>query len=369
MWCNKSPALSAQDRVRDEDAYHEGDCGLVPCSICPIGVVDRDTCVGGASLIRGVVSTNRQALSSEEPSSTCSAAPASERRFGNTDHDVADESVRFQDCTGKRARTRLRHKRAKAQASTRDCLKGPVDCHAQADDRWIELPGDWPITRGSLGFSKEELIEATGKYEKYHGLPANSATFNQVHTSCAGIQGWLEYNPDVMYQVGNKGARSVHSADLCGLWARQALMVAAETPQWERLVLTVDSGASDTVIPPSVACNLPLLHSPRVGIEYEVANGGVLVNMGERQGKVIMSRDSDCPFLMSFQVVKVHKPLLAVSRLVAAGHEVHFDKENPHILLSTGEKLPMLCNGGTYEVEIWIENPPGRPELFARQSR
>ena len=146
-------------------------------------------------------------------------------------------------------------------------------------------------------------------------------------------------------------------------------MVAAETPQWERLVLTVDSGASDTVIPPSVACNLPLLHSPRVGIEYEVANGGVLVNMGERQGKVIMSRDSDCPFLMSFQVVKVHKPLLAVSRLVAAGHEVHFDKENPHILLSTGEKLPMLCNGGTYEVEIWIENPPSRPEVFARQSR
>ena len=131
----------------------------------------------------------------------------------------------------------------------------------------------------------------------------------------------------------------------------------------------VDSGASDTVIPLSVACNLSLLHSPRVGIEYEMANGGVLTNLGERQGKVIMSRDSDAPFLMSFQVVEVHKPLLAVSRLVAAVHEVHFDKENPHIILSTGQKHPMLCNGGTYEVEIWIENPPGKPELFARQSR
>ena len=59
-----------------------------------------------------------------------------------------------------------------------------------------------------------------------------------------------------------------------------------------------------------------------------------------------MSRDSDVPFLMSFQVVKVHKPLLAVSRLGAAGHEVHFVKGNPHIILSTGQKLPMLCNGG-----------------------
>ena len=76
-----------------------------------------------------------------------------------------------------------------------------------------------------------------------------------------------------------------------------------------------------------------------------------------------------CFFPISFQVVKVHNPLLAVSRLAAAGHEVHFDKENPRIILSTGQKLPMLCNGGTYEVEIWIENPPGKPDLFARQSR
>ena len=177
--CNdtESPALSFRERVRDEDAYHEGDCRLVPCSICPIEVVDRDTCVGGVSLRRGVVSPTWQALSSEEPSSTCSAAPASEHRFRGTDHDVTDESVRDQGCTGKRARTRLRQKRAKAQASTRDCLKGPVDCHAQADDRWIELPGDWPITRGSLGFSKEELIEATGKYEKYHGFYCDERYF------------------------------------------------------------------------------------------------------------------------------------------------------------------------------------------------
>ena len=384
------------------DIHHKGSCRLVPCSVGPgghkrvapkdeTGVVDRASCVGGVSLLRRGVSPRQQTASSEEPSSMCPVALASEhtsmptrpllRQFRGIDRDETDESAHVQSCTGKRARTRLRHKRAKAQASTHDCLKGLVDCDAHTlsnDDRWVEIShGDWPITfeeRSDIdafraSFDKKELIEATSKYEKFQGLPAGSATFNQVQESCAGIQGWIDYNPDVMYQVGKKGARTVQSADLCGLWARQALMVASESPQWERLVLTVDSGASDTVIPPSVACNLPLLHSPRVGIEYEVANGGVLTNLGERQGKVIMSRDSDAPFLMSFQVVKVHKPLLAVSRLVAAGHEVHFDKENPHILLSTGQKPPMLCNGGTYEVEIWIENPPGKPELFARQSR
>ena len=74
---------------------------------------------------------------------------------------------------------------------------------------------------------------------------------------------------------------------------------------------------------------------------------------------------------MSFQVVKVHEPLLAVSKLVEAGNEVHFDKDDPHILLPTGQKLPMTCNNGTYEVEVWIENPgaPPDPAGFARQSR
>ena len=60
---------------------------------------------------------------------------------------------------------------------------------------------------------------------------------------------------------------------------------------------------------------------------------------------------------MSFQVVKVHKPLLAVSRLVEAGHKVHFDKDDPHILLNGGEKVPMKCRDGTYEIHMLIRNP------------
>ena len=62
---------------------------------------------------------------------------------------------------------------------------------------------------------------------------------------------------------------------------------------------------------------------------------------------------------MNFQVVEVHKPLLAVSRIVDAGHKVMFTKEDPHIALTSGEKIPMVCNGGTYEIEVWIENPAG----------
>ena len=104
-------------------------------------------------------------------------------------------------------------------------------------------------------------------------------------------------------------------------------------------------------------------------MEYEVANGGVLYNLGERKANILMSRDSEVPFFMSFQVARVHKPLLAVSKLIEAGNKVIFDRDDPHILLSNGQKLSMVCNSGTYEVEVWIENPGAPPDSagFTRQ--
>ena len=171
-----------------------------------------------------------------------------------------------------------------------------------------------------------------------------------------------------MYRVGDQ----VFPADLCGLWARQALCAANEKPQWERVVLTVDSGASDTVIPPSVACNIPLVNTLKTGIEYEVANGGVVTNLGERQAKVRIGKESSKHLLMNFQVVEINKPLLAVSRIVDAGHKVMFTKDDPHIALTSCEKILMVCNGGTCEIEVWIENPAGpgyKPStpIFGRQ--
>ena len=96
-------------------------------------------------------------------------------------------------------------------------------------------------------------------------------------------------------------------------------MSATRTDGCKRVVLTHDSGASDVVIPSSVARNLPIHHSSKDGIEHEVASGGVSVHLFERYANVIMPWDSiDTPLLMSCRVVEVHKPLLAVTCLVAA---------------------------------------------------
>ena len=122
-------------------------------------------------------------------------------------------------------------------------------------------------------------------------VPPGGCTIEHVRNSSAGVDIWVNpvrNNPDdfegsdTIMKVGNGYA----PASLCGLWAKQALLAASAAPQWERVVLTVDSGASDTVLPPSVARNVPLAHTSKVGTEYEVANGGVVLNLGEKKAEM-----------------------------------------------------------------------------------
>ena len=193
-----------------------------------------------------------------------------------------------------------------------------------------------------------------------------ATTLEEGVSSSAGIEGWLNFTPDKNIPRGGETAKPWNfdrcepakpcAVGLHGLWERRSLLAAIDIPQWEKVTLTVDSGASDTVVPPSVARFVELLSSSKVGTEYEVANGGVVVNLGEKRCEIRTSGDTQNTFLMSFQVVEVHKPLLAVSKLIEAGHQVVFGKDS-HILLSCGDKVPIRLSGGTYEVDVWIKNP------------
>ena len=135
---------------------------------------------------------------------------------------------------------------------------------------------------------------------------------------------------------------------------------------WEKVTLTVDSGASDTVIPPHYLRWCEISHTEKVGTEYEVANGENVYNIGERRCIMRMSETGKATeeLEIAFQVVEdVHKPLLAVSAITKQGHSVVFAEENSHILLSNGGKLAMRHVHGTYEIDIFVKNPG-----FTRQS-
>ena len=64
----------------------------------------------------------------------------------------------------------------------------------------------------------------------------------------------------------------------------EGLQKVGEAPQWEEMELAVDSGASETVIPEDTvrAAELVPSEASRRGVEYEVANGARIPNLGQK---------------------------------------------------------------------------------------
>ncbi len=134
--------------------------------------------------------------------------------------------------------------------------------------------------------------------------------------------------------------------------------------EWEEITITVDSGASETVVPLKMAQHIPIESSSASlrGAKYEVANGGIIDNKGER--RCILETEEGAQKLLSFQVCDVHKPLLAVSKLVETGHAVVFHPAWSYIEnIYTGEKITLHAKDGLYELKAWVKHAssPGFP--------
>ena len=96
---------------------------------------------------------------------------------------------------------------------------------------------------------------------------------------------------------------------LGGITRRPAQLtpVMSKEVTWEKLTLTVYSGASNTVVPPKFSSWSRLFHTDKVGTEYEVANGQLVHNLGERQC-IMMVSEKIADLKIAFQGVEVHKP-------------------------------------------------------------
>ena len=145
------------------------------------------------------------------------------------------------------------------------------------------------------------------------------------------------------------------------------LSMTKESDAWQQLIITVDSGASESVAPGSAATNVPVEESlgSRSGVTDEVANGEIIDNQGQKNC-VIKARGGSTEQLLAFQVCEVHKPLLSVSKLLSVGKAVVFHPDWSYIEdLVTGEKIDLVQKDGLFELHCWV-----RPEQsFRRQGR
>ena len=140
---------------------------------------------------------------------------------------------------------------------------------------------------------------------------------------------------------------------------------AVREPQWEQVVLAVDSGAAETVIPDDFMPFIPLQPSEgsRRGVQYEVANGERLTNLGEK----VLAGYTDNEGIeraICAQVTQVNKPLLSVHKLVQAGHTVVFGPQGAFIRDAAGGDLRLEENGGMYHLKMWVPTGSGHDAGF-----
>ena len=124
----------------------------------------------------------------------------------------------------------------------------------------------------------------------------------------------------------------------------------------ERLDLTIDSGAAVCGLPKDMAKSVQLESLPGKGQEYTAANGATIEEVGTKT-PTLTFQNGDVEKL-KFRVMDVHKPLVAVSKIVAAGNKVVFQLEGSggsYIeSLATGKRKKVYEKNGVYVLPSWV---------------
>ena len=97
--------------------------------------------------------------------------------------------------------------------------------------------------------------------------------------------------------------------------------------EWEEITLSLDSGAKETVIPPDILTGHELREGApfKRGVEYEVANGVQILNMGERE--FVGVTENGAQRSIWAQVCDENRGLLSVRKVTKSGNKVVFDEE------------------------------------------
>ena len=126
---------------------------------------------------------------------------------------------------------------------------------------------------------------------------------------------------------------------------------------WVLVEAAVDSGATENVMGEKDLRSVATRdgEASKRGVTYEVANGKRIPNLGEKQ--FVAHTAEGLAKGITCQVCDVNRPLLSVSKIVAAGHRVTFGPEGGHIQdLQTGELMHLKQENGMYTLAMWVQS-------------
>ena len=136
--------------------------------------------------------------------------------------------------------------------------------------------------------------------------------------------------------------------------------------EWQEIEITVDSGSCDPVMPEGLCpqiCLVPSAYS-KLGLEYEIADGNALPNLGEKHC-LMMTEDSGLMKKVVLQCADVHKALLSVSHVADLGYDCLMSQRGGYLQDTvTGDTVPLHRRGNLYYMRAWVRADPSQG--FAR---
>ena len=151
---------------------------------------------------------------------------------------------------------------------------------------------------------------------------------------------------NIIHEVRTQGAQlqAVREAEFHGRWARMKAVM--------------DSGATVTVIPPAVGKLYEVTESEasKRGVQYEVASGDSLPNLGEKFLPLLTKENTVRGMLA--QVADITMPLQSARAMHASGHIVVLDGPDSFVFNKlTGEVNCLEDDGTNYFMDMWIVPP------------
>ena len=130
-----------------------------------------------------------------------------------------------------------------------------------------------------------------------------------------------------------------------------------------------ESGATISVVNPETGKAYAVTEgeAAKRGVEYEIANGDSIPNLGEKKMAVMTREGSLRGF--SAQVANVSRNLQSVRQLIASGHAVCFGlgpDSSTHVIINkmSGEVNHMRDDGVNYLQDLWVI-PEGQVDAVA----
>lgn len=123
---------------------------------------------------------------------------------------------------------------------------------------------------------------------------------------------------------------------------------------WQKLVVTLDSGASDNVVPAGLfkQCTLGPVKGFR---EFATATGFKIPNLGSIA--LDMYLGDWRKFSSMWSVADVKRPLLSMTKVLKHGHKVVMDSKSSYIQLSNSHRIDLDLSSGVPTFTVWVLMP------------